>query len=261
MSRLWIQAIFLIFPAFCFAAPVPQGPMTVIIDAGHGGKDRGTTRRGIYESDITLEVAKALYERLKSDRNFRPILSRDNQHGVSLAERARLAKQHHASLLLSIHVNSSPDAKARGAEFYFQNQLQSDEESMFLAHKENAGEAGPALTYQFLDKNRYPADVSSIVTDLLDSERVWRSASMAKALKTSWKGSHKKFNSNSIRQAPFFLLSQISTPSALVELGFLTNSEDFEDLTNPAKLSAMADDLYRGIRAYKDSIDKPRRSP
>lgn len=236
--------------------------MTVIIDAGHGGKDRGTHREGVYESDITLKVARLLHEKLKADKNFRPILSRQDQHGVGLAERARLAQQQKAGLLLSIHVNSSPDQRARGAEFYFQNQLQSDEESMFLAHKENAGETdGADSSYEFLEKNKYSADVAAIVTDLLDSERVWRSANVAKALKTNWRGSHKRFNSNSIRQAPFFVLSQIRTPSSLVELGFLTNSEDFQDLTEEPKLRAMAEDLYRGIRVYKDSMDKPRRTP
>jgi N-acetylmuramoyl-L-alanine amidase len=257
MLNARLAAIFLIFPLFASAAP-----MTVIIDAGHGGKDRGTNRQNVFESDITLKVAQFLYETLKADKNFRPILSRENQHGVSLAERARLAKHHRAGLLLSIHVNSSPDQRARGAEFYFQNQLQSDEESMFLAHKENAGEgANSALTYEFLEKNKYPSDVSAIVTDLLDSERVWRSANVAKALKSSWKGSHKRFSSNSIRQAPFFVLSQISTPSSLVELGFLTNGEDFQDLTDARKLRTMAEDLYRGIKAYKDSMDKGRRTP
>lgn len=48
----------------------------------------------------------------------------------------------------------------------------------------------------------------------------------------------------------------MTTPSALVELGFLTNSEDFNDLTNDAKLDEMADDLYRGLKAFKDSMDK-----
>jgi N-acetylmuramoyl-L-alanine amidase len=129
---------------------------------------------------------------------------------------------------------------------------------MFLAHKENGGEADARRetpTYEFLDRHSYPLEIGTIVTDLLNSDRVWRSSGIAKALKINWRGSRKS-KSNSVRQAPFFVLSQMTTPSALVELGFLTNSEDFNDLTNDAKLDEMADDLYRGLKAFKDSMDK-----
>ena len=236
--------------------------MTVIIDPGHGGKDRGTNRKNIFESEITLKVAQALHDLLKKDKRFRPVLSRTDQHGVSLNDRARVAKNQKADLLLSIHVNSSPDSKARGAEFYFQNQLQPDEESMFLAHQENAGEDQTDIpTYDFLDRHKYSPDVAAIVTDLLNSDRVWRSSNIAKALKTNWRGSHKRFSTNSIRQAPFFVLTQMTTPSSLVELGFLTNHDDYNDLTDAKKLRDMAGDLYRGIAAYKESMDKTPRTP
>jgi len=248
--------------AAALAVPAFSAPMTVVIDAGHGGRDRGTNRGGVYESDITLSVAQSLHTILKADKNFRPVLSRADSHGVSLTDRAQMAKRHKADLLVSIHVNSSPDVKARGAEFYFQNQLAPDEESMFLAHKENEGESeGDAPTYDFLDKHKYPAEVAAITADLLNSERIWRSSNVAKALKVSWRGSHKKFNANSIRQAPFYVLSQMTVPSSLVEIGFLTNADDFRDLTDSAKLRAMAEDLYRGIKAYKDSLDKGSPTP
>lgn len=235
--------------------------MTIVIDPGHGGRDKGAVRKGVNESDITLKVGQYLNELLKSDRRFKPILSRNNEHGLSLSDRAKVAKNSQADLLLSIHVNSNPDPRARGAEFYFQNQLQPDEESMFLAHKENSidGAADVAPTYEFIDRNRFPADVAGIVTDLLDGDRVWRSSNIVKALKTHWRG-FRKGRTNAVRQAPFFVLSQMTTPSALVELGFLTNTEDFSDLTNDEKLRSMAEDLYRGLKAYKESMDKARTS-
>ena len=86
---------------------------------------------------------------------------------------------------------------------------------------------------------------------------MWRSSHIVKSLKTNWRG-FRKGRSNSVRQAPFFVLSQMTTPSALVELGFLTNSEDFSDLTNEERLKGMAEDLYRGLVSYKESMDKAR---
>lgn len=234
-------------------------PLTVVLDAGHGGKDRGTTRGSVEEADITLYVAKKLKERLARNKAFRPLLSRESQSGLSLPDRARVAAREKADLLISIHVNSSPDSRARGAEFYFQNQLESDEESMFLAHKENGGETTErgAPGYAFFDGRDMASDVSAIVLDLLNSDRVWTSSRLARALKSEWRG-HKKSRANSIRQAPFFVLSQMTVPSSLVELGFLTNREDFGDLTNSQRLDEMAEDLYRGLVAYKESIDKER---
>lgn len=252
MRRFLGWILFVLLCPSAFAAP-----LVIVVDPGHGGRDKGTTRKNVNESDITLKVGQYLSEFLKTDKRFKPVLTRVNEHGLSLADRAQVAKNAKADLMLSIHVNSNPDTRARGAEFYFQNQLEPDEESMFLAHKENFGdgEKGEAPTYDFLENHRYPADVASIVTDLLNGDRVWRSSSIVKALKTQWRG-FRKGRTNSVRQAPFFVLSQMTTPSALVELGFLTNAEDFSDLTNETRLKNMAEDLYHGLISYKESMDK-----
>src|SRR5262245_19980045 len=90
------------------AACIAAAPtMTGIIDAGHGGRDRGTNRKSIYESQVTLKVAQYLHEILRKDKSFKAVLSRENEHGVSLSERARIAKNQRGDLLVSIHVNSS----------------------------------------------------------------------------------------------------------------------------------------------------------
>lgn len=241
-------------------------PLTVMIDAGHGGYDHGTVRAGVMESNITLAVSRELQALLKKDKRFQVTLTRDTDSGVTLSRRAKMAKEKKADIFLSIHVNSSPDQRARGAEFYFQNQLPPDEESMFLAHQEQASDSGETsdkdlpLTYEFIERSNYPSEIASIATDLLDSDRILRSSELSKNLKLSWKGSRKS-KSNSIRQAPFYVLSQMRVPSSLVELGFLTNSEDFRELTDPNAQKRMAADLHRGLIAYKESIDKSLQSP
>lgn len=249
----------LLFLAFSYN--LSAAPMTVILDPGHGGVDHGAVRSEQRESDITLAVAKKVFVLLKKDKRLVPVLTREGNQFVSLNERAKIAKAKKADLFLSIHVNSSPDAKARGAEFYFQNQLPPDEESMLLAHRENSEDGvGAPIPYDFLEKNSYPADVSSIVGDLLDSDRVMRSSQLSKALKLQWRGS-KKSKNNSVRQAPFFVLSRMTTPSSLLELGFITNAGDLAELTNSQAQNRMAEDIVRGLYAYKESMDKTSQAP
>jgi N-acetylmuramoyl-L-alanine amidase len=228
-----------------------------VIDPGHGGKDDGAVRSGRTEAAITLEVAQKVAELLRKDRRFKVLLTRDDNRFVSLPERSKFAKDKRADLFVSIHVNSSPDPRAHVAEFYFQNQLPPDEESMVLAHRENSadGTATDLGTYPFIEANRYPADVSSIVGDLLDGDRILRSSQLSKFLKQNWRGSRKSKLGN-VRQAPFFVLSQMTLPSSLVELGFLTHPDDLEALTSNAQQNRMAEDIYRGIVAYKESMDK-----
>lgn len=236
-----------------FIALAHAGPLTVLLDPGHGGRDHGTTRGEVFESEITLRVTKLLRDRLASDKRFRVSLTREDDRTLPLPERARLAREKRVDLFVSVHVNSNPEKHARGAEFYFQNQLPPDEESMYLAHRENEIDAGQAAAAPAEFARAYPTEVASIVQDLMDGQRVLRSSQLGKALKSSWRGTRKS-KSNSIRQAPFFVLANMPAPSALVELGFLTNEDDFRDLTNASVQARMAEDLYRGLLQYRESI-------
>ncbi len=235
--------------------------MTVIVDPGHGGIDDGAVREAHKEADITLEVSRKVFALLKKDRAFKPLMTRDSDRAISLSERSHVARAMKADVFISIHVNSSPDLKAHGAEFYFQNQLPPDEESMMLAHRENSGDGTDVqVRYPYLERNAFPSDVSAIVGDLLDGDRVLRSSQLSKSLKMNWRGS-KKSKTNSIRQAPFYVLSQMSVPSSLIELGFITNAADLQELTSETHQRRMAEDIYRGLKSYKDSMDKSKALP
>lgn len=238
-------------------------PLAIMVDAGHGGIDRGTTRAEIHEAEIALNVAQHLQRLLKRNRQFRVLMTRNADQTIRLNDRSRMAKSSQADIFLSIHVNSSPDPRARGAEFYIQNQLPPDEESMIMAHQEENLE-GPkstqSLTYTFLDGSSHSKDVRSILKDLLDSSRVQMSSELSRSLRLNWNGPRKS-QTSSIRQAPFHVLSHMRVPSALVELGFLTNSDDYRILVDPFQQKKMAQDLYNGLVAYKESLDKVAQKP
>jgi len=234
-----------------------KSPIRVVLDPGHGGRDRGAMVQNISESHITLQVTQKLQALLKRDPRFTVSVTRHRDEYVTLNERARLAVNQQADLFLSIHVNSSPDTGAHGAEFYFQNQLPPDEEAMFLAHKENASQDPPLSREKRLLEDLRGAEVSTeamtILDDLLTNQRVVRSSQLSKSLRMNWQGSRKEA-SKSVRQAPFFVLSHLNAPSSLVEIGFLTNPSDLAELLSPAHQTKMAEDLYRGLIQYRESI-------
>jgi N-acetylmuramoyl-L-alanine amidase len=122
-------------------SPAPQvnsvRPLRVLLDPGHGGQDAGATRGDTKESEITLKLAQKLRRELEG-RGFKAALTRESNVYLSLDSRAQLANSGEYDLLLSLHLNSSTDPRAKGKEFYFENQLSVDEESMFLASRENS---------------------------------------------------------------------------------------------------------------------------
>lgn len=250
MKLLFGLLIFLLAAPHVFA-------MDILLDPGHGGRDRGTQRGSYQEANITLQVARRLAQKLKNDPRFHVTMTRNSDQYLSLSKRTHDVLQHKADIFISIHVNSSPDPRAHGAEFYFENQLAADEASMFLAHQEDMEEDHQLpIVYPFLRKTAMSSDIKPIVKDLLDTDRIYRSSELCKTLKVHWRG-HRKSKVNSVRQAPFYVLSKITVPSTLVELGFLTNDNDLKALISPHYQDLAAQSLYEGLVAYyKESMDK-----
>ena len=232
------------FLGWCSAAP-----LHVLIDAGHGGTDRGAVHNHLNEADITLNVALKLKAKLQNDPRFKVSLTRDRDETVSLEDRSNKANHLKADVFLSIHVNSSPDTRARGVEFYFQNQLPPDEESMYLAAQENA---------QSIDNPEKAAEkneLTTILDDLKNNHRIWASSQLAKSLLSKWELT-KKSRAHSIRQAPFHVISNVDMSSTLVELGFISQRSEALKLARADQQDEMADKLYRGLLEYKEIVDK-----
>jgi N-acetylmuramoyl-L-alanine amidase len=216
------------------------------------------------ESTITLAVAEALKGELAKDRNFTPILTRTTDTYVSLENRARLANAE-GDVFISIHVNSNTDTKARGKEIYFQNQLDADEESLFLANAENSKElaaTAPADRHQarsvslaLAGHDNVNADVRSIVEDLERNQRLKMSGLLTEELHRHWGGDaiHRK---QTIRQAPFYVISNVSKPAALIEIGFLTNPAEAQRLIDPNYQKHVAHGIYEALIKFKEVVDK-----
>lgn len=241
----------------------PSLALHVVVDPGHGGKDHGATKGQIHESRIVLAVSKELASLLEADSRFEVTLTRSSDRFLSLKQRTQIASQSGADLLVSIHVNSSPDSRAHGAEFYFQNQLPADEESLFLASRENELEEHPPEEHShhhLLPPIPFKAEVKTILLDLLRNQRILDSSVLTKSLRENWKGIQRS-RRHSIRQAPFYVVSQSSVPSVLIELGFLTHPDEGRKLTQKSYQHLLARSIYEGLIRYKELMDKQPKSP
>lgn len=231
--------------------------LKVVIDPGHGGKDHGAQSENKKESEITMAVSEKLAQRLERDRRFQPIMTRTSDEFLSLSERVRRAEQAKGDLFLSVHVNWSQDPRAQGFEVYFQNQLPSDEESMYLAARENQEEHNTihTPTNSEVASNLAP-EIHLIIKDLARNQRIYASSQLAKQLKSAWRGT-KKSKAQSVRQAPFFVISNLPIPSALVEIGFLSHAIEGPRLSLDSYQDDMAKSLHEGLIRYHESLDKP----
>ena len=238
----------------CFAASgAPHSRFHVVIDAGHGGVDTGATHEHQKESDIVLSVSKKLEELLKNDSRFRSSSTRTKDHFLSLEERVELANKSQADLFLSIHVNWSEDTSIKGPEIYFQNQLPPDEESLFLASRENQGKKVNSSRMA----SGSESDLAAILEDLKRNTRIRQSGILSEKIEQAWPAEQRyKKNKTTIRQAPFFVISNLNMPSCLIELGYISNSKDRELLTNEDYQKKLASAIYNGLINYKELSDK-----
>ncbi|MEK6555418.1 MAG: N-acetylmuramoyl-L-alanine amidase, partial [Bdellovibrionota bacterium] len=190
------------------------------------------------------------------DNRFAVTLTRHKEAFLSLEQRTEIDNKSKADLLISIHVNWSEDKSVKGKEIYFQNQLPPDEESLYLASRENQGKktSGP-------DKSMSAeSDMKAIIEDLNRNTRIQKSGLLSEFIEQSWpEEQNYKKHKTTIRQAPFYVISNLNMPSCLVELGFISNASEAEKLLNPEYQKKLASALYNGVIQFKELVDKAAR--
>ncbi len=229
----------------------PCHALHIILDPGHGGKDHGATRGSFREADLSLTMALEIKSQLESQTHDTVTLTRTTDMFKTLSERTQLAETVGGDLFLSIHANSSPEGKAQGPEFYFQNQIAPSEDVFYLANFENGAdqtfEVKPDADDPLTKKN----DIKRILEDLGRFQRLVKSQTFTKDLHWGW-GSPRKHKA--IRQAPFYVISKVKMPSALVELGYISNPKEASLLASPSYQKKMAGQIVAAIRKYKSSL-------
>ena len=219
---------------------------TIMLDAGHGGKDPGAMAGGIVERQFTLAMARRVGALLEK-KGFTVLYTRTGNTYISLQDRPDIANNKKADLFISFHVNANNNAAVHGLETYYLDEAKTQDAAV-VAARENAVSVKNISDLQF------------ILTDLMLSYKVKESRHLAlcvhrgilKKLRASKLSSH----DNGVRSAPFYVLMGARMPAILVEFGYITNKGDLASLKSDAYLQRQAEGLVEGILQYQAELAK-----
>lgn len=228
-----------------------NGKFTLVIDAGHGGKDPGAIGRFSREKNINLSVAKAFGQLVeKNCPDVEVIYTRKTDVFVPLARRAEIANQSQADLFVSIHTNAMPGrAVARGAETYTLGMARADE-NLEVAKRENS-----VILVEEDYKERYegfdPTSAESyIIFELMQDQYMAQSVDFARLIQKEFKTTGGRADKG-VHQAGFLVLRETSMPSVLVELGYISTHDEEAFLNSQNGIRKMSQSIYNAFRAYK----------
>ncbi len=228
------------------ATPAPVGDQRplIVVDAGHGGIDPGATGvSGVLEKELVLKYALELQKQLEATGKYRVQLTRETDVFIPLRDRYSIAEDGGADLFISLHANIHPKASIRGASVFTLSEkgADSDAEAAGLAAKENAADALAGIA----DSD----DVAVILGDLMRRETMNLSKNLANRL-VDEVGHEAKLLKNTHRYANFAVLRSPTVPSVLIEIGYLSNSTEEEQLRSKKHRKAVAGAILRAIDGY-----------
>jgi N-acetylmuramoyl-L-alanine amidase len=222
--------------------------LVIVIDPGHGGIDGGAVGPGgELEKDLVLEFARTLKSQLEEVGRYKVLLTRDDDIFLSLRERVEFARRNGADLFISVHADKFSTESVSGATVYTVSERASDAETAALAAKENKADLIAGL-----DLEDEPDEVTDILIDLTRRETKNFSVRLAERLVSSLRGSI-RLNKNPHRYAGFRVLKAPDVPSVLIELGYISNSNDVRELNSSAWRTRAATAIARALKRYFSS--------
>lgn len=230
--------------------PRADGKRIVVIDAGHGGVDPGTTgASGGYEKVVTLTYAKALAKVLRP--RYRVVLTRDRDIFLSLRERVRIAREADADLFLSLHADAIADRRFSGGAVYTLSETASDAEAAALAAKENKSDVIAGI-----DLNVQDQEVASILIDLAQRETKNFSSRFAGVLVSNMRSRGVRVRRKPHRFAGFRVLKAPDVPSVLVELGYLSNPREEARLNSARGRRVIVNAIADAVDEYFENLSE-----
>lgn len=231
-----------------------KGLETVVIDAGHGGKDPGAIVGNAREKDIVLDIALKLGRYIKENLpDVRIIYTRSSDVFIPLFERSVIANKNNADLFISIHANYCPTPSIKGTETYVLG-LHRTLDNLNVAKKENSVillEKDYTTRYEGFDPN---LSESYIMFELIQNTHIDQSVAFAGILQNSFR-QHAQRASRDVRQAGFLVLRETAMPGVLIESGYLSNQSEADYLMSETGRATLALSIFQSFKLYKEKFD------
>lgn len=222
---------------------------TIVLDAGHGGKDPGNLNHGFVEKKVALRTALKIGEYLEQEKDIKVVHTRKTDVFVELVDRPKVANNIDANLFVSIHCNSVNRFDSYGTETFVMG-LSRSATNMEVAKSENSVillEKDYKETYKGFDAKN---PETLIGLKILQEDYLNRSVDLASKIENNFK--HKlNRKSRGIKQTPLWVLDAAYMPSVLIELGFLSNYNEGVYLNSEEGQNNMAKAIADAIIAYK----------
>ena len=217
-----------------------RGKLSIItIDPGHGGTEMGAIGMGgLEEKEVTLSISRRLQRLLQERLGLRVVLTRDGDRRLDLDNRAAFANSNKSDLFISVHADASTRSNARGSSVYYLSypSTEADSRQIATAQQRPAGSK----------------DLQFILWHMAQSSHLNQSAKLAEILQEELVSAtgEKKIN-RGIKQNSFRVLMGATMPAVLVEVGFISNTEEEKRLKTIDYQEKLAEAIYRGVLRYK----------
>ena len=243
------------------------GLKTVVIDPGHGGKDPGAPGKTSKTSEkhIVLSISKQLGDKIKAAYpDVKVVYTRSTDVFVELKERVNIAKRNKADLFISIHCNSNNSSQPYGASVHIlgpKSNNKKNQRDYFAASQSVAQRENSVMLLEDDYKTSYqdfnPESAESVISNsLLWSANYGSSLMFAAELDGAFrKPPFRESGYTGIHQDIFYLLWATNMPSVLLELGFISNTADYNYLSSVSGQEKVAQRLFDAFKVYKTNFD------
>ena len=226
---------------------------TIVIDAGHGGKDPGAIGHNIQEKNITLDIAKKLGSLLSRNLDVNVIYTREEDVFIPLWKRTKIANSAEGKLFISIHANSaSKSPRTKGYETYLLRPGKSDEATEVVT-RENGVIDLEHDAHQYTDITNENYILASMAQNSFMKESEDLAALIQQSLNSMLKNTTKN---RGVKQAGFHVLVGATMPNVLIEVGFLSNKTEAQNLNKSYYRRQIAEAIYNAIKEFKLQYEK-----
>lgn len=246
-----------VFTSFSGRPSVNDTSLTIVIDAGHGGKDPGSISKNVKEKTVTLDIAKKLGKLFADNmKDVKVVYTRDTDKSVELRERPEIANKNKADIFISIHCNHNGNTSANGSETYVMG-LHKSEGNLDVAKRENSAilyeeDYDKKEEYEGFDPNSPEAH---IIFSFYQNAFLDQSLHLAASIEEKLAARKKVKKSRGVKQAGFLVLWKTAMPSVLVETGFISNANERTYLSSENGKKEVAQAIYDAVKDYKAYLE------